>query len=72
MERTETKIPSWLLETLVENVTALLNNDASPSKVMNKLIGGLRALGDVPSVPEDDPILIEILSIVDDLELSAN
>ncbi len=66
--KSETEVPVWLLETLIENVTKLLSEDATQSHVVDKMIGGLRALADAPSVPDDDPVMAQIVSIVDDSE----
>lgn len=61
-------VPLWLRETLAETVSGMLQDDVSDFHVVNKLIGGLRAIGDVLSLSDDDIIISQMVSIIDQVQ----
>lgn len=61
-------VPLWLRETLAETVSGMLQDDVSEIHVVNKLIGGLRAIGDVLSLSDDDIIISQMVSIIDQIQ----
>lgn len=64
----DSDIPVWLRELVVENVTKMIKEGASNQIVGDTLAGGLRAIIDASSPNEDDPIINQIVSIIDKTE----
>jgi hypothetical protein len=62
------EVPEWLRELIVENTTKLLDGDASNRKVADKLAGGLRAIMDGSSPGDDDPIVRRMVTLIDDAD----
>jgi hypothetical protein len=60
------EVPEWLRELIVENISRLLDDDASNRKVADKLAGGLRAIMDGSSPGDDDPIVRQMVTLIDD------
>ena len=64
----DSEIPVWLRKKIVENVTQLVEDNASDHKVANKLSAGVRAIMDASSPTDDDPVISQILSIIAQIE----
>lgn len=62
------EVPEWLRELIVENTTKLLDADASNRKVADKLAGGLRAIMDGSSPGDDDSIVRRMVTLIDDAD----
>ncbi len=67
-DTSETDVPTWIREMIVSNVMELLDADTTNHKVANELVGGLRAISDASPAGDDDPIVSQILAIVNEIE----
>ncbi|WP_145456879.1 hypothetical protein [Gimesia panareensis] len=56
---------TWLRELLVRNITNLLEENVSDSRVKDTLRGGMRSICDAESLYEDDPIVNLLGAILD-------
>ncbi|EAQ79178.1 hypothetical protein DSM3645_26184 [Blastopirellula marina DSM 3645] len=68
----DSEVPEWLRERVTENVSKLIEENASNRKVAEKLTGGLRAIMDASSPSDDDPLICQMISIIEVIELVSN
>ena len=61
----ESELSSLLRELLVQNISRLLEENASELRVKESLRGGARAIYDAENPPADDPVLILMGAILD-------
>lgn len=62
----DSELSTWLRELLVRNITNLLDENVSDSRVKDTLRGGMRAICDAENVFAEDPIVNLLGAILED------
>lgn len=62
----DSELSTWLRELLVRNITNLLEENVSDSRVKDTLRGGMRAICDAENVFAEDPIVNLLGAILED------